>query len=229
MNYHHNGAHASESSRAFDDEDDVRAYAHKRVDELISAQYADVDALPSEQRTTIIVDCAQELADVILEKIESGEPTDILTLGTSLIRGFLGERGFKASASAESLRRKPKGGEDQKERENKRLPNEARVRFSLTEKPKAPTFLLRDQYILGQATGLVARTKTGKTTALVEDALRLVTGSPGYRRAPPRHRYIMRRQAARARKSVARDIHRRRPTRPDQTNVSRRMQTLARE
>jgi hypothetical protein len=176
MNYHHNGAHASESSRAFDDEDDVRAYAHKRVDELISAQYADVDALPSEQRTTIIVDCAQELADVILEKIESGEPTDILTLGTSLIRGFLGERGFKASASAESLRRKPKGGEDQKERENKRLPNEARVRFSLTEKPKAPTFLLRDQYILGQATGLVARTKTGKTTALVEDALRLVTG-----------------------------------------------------
>jgi hypothetical protein len=65
--------------------------------------------------------------------------------------------------------------EDQQARGHKRLPNEARVRFTLTEKPKAPTFLLRDQYILGQATGLVARTKTGKTTALVEDALRLVT------------------------------------------------------
>ena len=58
----------------------------------------------------------------------------------------------------------------------KKLPHEARVKFILTKKPKAPTFLLRDQYIKGHATGLVARTKTGKTTALIEDALRIVTG-----------------------------------------------------
>ena len=65
---------------------------------------------------------------------------------------------------------------DEPVRGNKKLPSEARVKFTLKERPKAPTFLLRDQYIRGHATGLVARTKTGKTTALIEDTLRLITG-----------------------------------------------------
>lgn len=90
----------------FDDAEDVRAYAQERVSDFIARGYPDIHAITAGKRSAIVDDGAEYVAGAILEKIDAGEPIDLLTLSSGLIRGFLEQRGFKPSASTQSARRK---------------------------------------------------------------------------------------------------------------------------
>ena len=90
----------------FDDAKDVRAYAQERVSDFIARGYPDIHAITAGKRSAIVDDGAEYVAGAILEKIDAGEPIDLLTLSSGLIRGFLEQRGFKPSASTQSARRK---------------------------------------------------------------------------------------------------------------------------
>jgi putative DNA primase/helicase len=92
------------SSDFFDDAEDVRTYARKRVSEFICGQYPDINALDARRRSAIVDDGAAHVAMAMLKKIDAGEPIDLLSLTTRLTREFLTKRGFKPSASAESVR-----------------------------------------------------------------------------------------------------------------------------
>ena len=85
------------SSDFFGDEEDVRAYARKRISDFFkSGQYPDINAIDAHQRTAIVVDGAEHLADAIIKKIGAGaEPIDLLSLSAALIREFLTKRGFQ--------------------------------------------------------------------------------------------------------------------------------------
>jgi hypothetical protein len=84
-------AHSAEafSSDFFNDDDDVRAWARDRVSDIVAKQYPAADAGAANE-------AAKHLAEAVLKKIEAGEPFDILTLSTRLVREFLAGRGFKA-------------------------------------------------------------------------------------------------------------------------------------
>jgi hypothetical protein len=99
------------SSDFFDDAEDVRTYARKRVSEFIGRQYPDLNALDNSKRSAVVDACAAQVAEAVLKKIDAGEPIDLLSLSSGLIREFLTTRGFKASASAESIRRNSRGAQ----------------------------------------------------------------------------------------------------------------------
>jgi hypothetical protein len=94
------------SSDFFNEPKDVRDYAHELVRDFIARQYPDLQALAKRTRSAIVDDGAAHVAEAILQKIDAGEPFDLLSLSAGLIREFLIKRGFKPSASAESARRK---------------------------------------------------------------------------------------------------------------------------
>ena len=94
------------SSDFFDDAEDVRTYARKRVSEFISRQYPDINALDARKRNAIVDDCTEHVTESVLKKIDAGEPIDLLSLTSILVREYLTRHGFKASALAESVPRK---------------------------------------------------------------------------------------------------------------------------